>query len=91
MEPIAPTLGASSATTLQWDSTSSRLLGSLLLKSLCASEQSASYPKFTPVPFEEENFWNGYLEETNAPYGIAKKVVLVQLQSYRQQCGLNGI
>ena len=50
-----------------------------------------SYPKFTPVPFKEENFWNGYPEETNAPYGLAKKMLLVQLQASRQQYGLNGI
>lgn len=50
-----------------------------------------SYPKFTPVPFQEENFWNGYPEETNAPYGLAKKMLLVQLQAYRQQYGMNGI
>jgi GDP-L-fucose synthase len=50
-----------------------------------------SYPKFTPVPFREENFWNGYPEETNAPYGFAKKMLLVQLQAYRQQYAMNGI
>lgn len=50
-----------------------------------------AYPKFTPVPFKEENLWDGYPEETNAPYGIAKKALLVMLQSYRQQYGLNGI
>jgi GDP-L-fucose synthase len=50
-----------------------------------------SYPKFTPVPFREENFWNGYPEETNAPYGLAKKMLLVQLQAYRQQYGMKGI
>ncbi len=50
-----------------------------------------AYPKFTPVPFMEENLWNGYPEETNAPYGIAKKALLVMLQAYRQQYGLNGI
>lgn len=50
-----------------------------------------AYPKFTPVPFHEDDIWNGYPEETNAPYGIAKKALLVQLQSYRQQYGLNGI
>lgn len=50
-----------------------------------------SYPKFTPVPFREENFWNGYPEETNAPYGIAKKALLVMAQSYRQQYGMNVI
>jgi len=50
-----------------------------------------AYPKFTPVPFREENLWEGYPEETNAPYGIAKKSLLVMLQAYRQQYGLNGI
>lgn len=50
-----------------------------------------SYPKFTPVPFREQDFWNGYPEETNAPYGLAKKMLLVQLQAYRQQYGLQGI
>ena len=50
-----------------------------------------AYPKFTPVPFREEELWNGYPEETNAPYGIAKKALLVMLQSYRRQYGLNGI
>lgn len=50
-----------------------------------------AYPKFTPVPFKEENLWNGYPEETNAPYGIAKKVLLVQAQAYRQQYGFNAI
>ncbi|MEM8777293.1 MAG: GDP-L-fucose synthase, partial [Cyanobacteria bacterium P01_G01_bin.49] len=50
-----------------------------------------AYPKFTPVPFQEDDLWNGYPEETNAPYGVAKKALLVQLQSYRQQYGFNGI
>jgi GDP-L-fucose synthase len=50
-----------------------------------------SYPKFTPVPFSEDELWNGYPEETNAPYGIAKKSLLVMLQAYREQYGLNGI
>ena len=50
-----------------------------------------AYPKFTPVPFKEENLWNGYPEETNAPYGLAKKMLLVQSQSYRQQYGYNSI
>jgi GDP-L-fucose synthase len=50
-----------------------------------------AYPKFTPVPFKEEDLWNGYPEETNAPYGLAKKMLLVQLQAYRQQYGFNGI
>ncbi|NEQ16961.1 MAG: GDP-L-fucose synthase, partial [Moorea sp. SIO3E2] len=53
--------------------------------SICA------YPKFTPVPFKEDNLWDGYPEETNAPYGVAKKALLVQLQAYRQQYGFNGI
>ena len=50
-----------------------------------------SYPKFTPVPFKEENLWDGYPEETNAPYGLAKKMLLVQAQAYRQQYGFNAI
>jgi len=50
-----------------------------------------AYPKFTPVPFVEEELWSGYPEETNAPYGVAKKALLVMLQSYRQQYGFNGI
>lgn len=50
-----------------------------------------AYPKFTTVPFKEDDLWNGYPEETNAPYGIAKKVLLVQLEAYRQQYGFNGI
>ena len=50
-----------------------------------------AYPKFTPVPFKEEELWNGYPEETNAPYGIAKKALLVMCQAYRQQYGLNAI
>jgi GDP-L-fucose synthase len=49
------------------------------------------YPKFTPVPFKEEDFWNGYPEETNAPYGLAKKMLLVQSQAYHQQYGFNSI
>ena len=55
------------------------------LGSVCA------YPKFTPVPFQEDALWNGYPEETNAPYGLAKRMTLVQLQAYREQYGLNGI
>ncbi len=50
-----------------------------------------AYPKFTPVPFKEEELWNGYPEETNAPYGLAKKMLLVQAQAYRQQYGFNAI
>jgi len=50
-----------------------------------------AYPKFTPLPFKEENLWDGYPEETNAPYGLAKKMLLVQAQAYRQQYGFNTI
>lgn len=50
-----------------------------------------AYPKFTPVPFKEDGIWNGYPEETNAPYGLAKKMLLVQAQAYRQQYGFNAI
>ena len=50
-----------------------------------------SYPKFTPVPFKESDLWVGYPEETNAPYGLAKKLLIVQLESYRQQYGFNGV
>jgi GDP-L-fucose synthase len=59
-------------------------------KFVCAGT-ICSYPKFTPVPFREEDFWNGYPEETNAPYGLAKKMLLVQLQAYQEQYGFNGI
>jgi GDP-L-fucose synthase len=54
------------------------------LSTICA------YPKFTPVPFREDDLWNGYPEETNAPYGLAKKMMLVQSQAYRQQYGFNS-
>lgn len=50
-----------------------------------------AYPKYTPVPFKEENLWDGYPEETNAPYGLAKKILLVQSQSYREQYGFNSV
>lgn len=50
-----------------------------------------SYPKYAPVPFKEEDLWNGYPEETNAPYGLAKKMLIVQAQAYRQQYGFNAI
>ncbi len=50
-----------------------------------------AYPKFTPVPFREDDLWNGYPEETNAPYGLAKKMLLVQCQAYREQYGFNAI
>jgi GDP-L-fucose synthase len=52
---------------------------------------TCSYPKYTPVPFREEALWDGYPEETNAPYGIAKKALLVQCQAYREQYGMNSI
>lgn len=50
-----------------------------------------AYPKFTPVPFKETDLWNGYPEETNAPYGLAKKILLAQLQAYKQEFGFNGV
>src|SRR5829696_3626850 len=50
-----------------------------------------AYPKFTPVPFKESDLWIGYPEETNAPYGLAKKLLLVQIQAYRQEYGFNGV
>lgn len=57
----------------------------VLLGTIC------SYPKFTPVPFKEEELWNGYPEETNAPYGVAKKALLSGAQAYREQYGLNTV
>jgi GDP-L-fucose synthase len=66
----------------------SRLAG--VAKFVCLGTVCA-YPKFTPVPFREDDLWNGYPEETNAPYGVAKKALLVQMQSYRDEYGLNGI
>jgi GDP-L-fucose synthase len=57
----------------------------VVLGTICA------YPKFTPVPFHEKALWDGYPEETNAPYGLAKKMMLVQCQAYREQYGMNGI
>ncbi len=60
------------------------------LKKLLALGTICAYPKFAPVPFKEEELWNGYPEETNAPYGIAKKALLVQSQAYRQQYGFNS-
>jgi GDP-L-fucose synthase len=61
------------------------------LRKFVALGTICAYPKFTPVPFKEEDLWNGYPEETNAPYGLAKKMMLVQSQSYRQQYGFNSI
>ena len=61
------------------------------VKKIVAAGTICAYPRHTPVPFREENLWNGYPEETNAPYGIAKKGLLVMLQAYRAQYGLNGL
>ncbi len=61
------------------------------LRKLVALGTICAYPKFTPVPFREEDLWNGYPEETNAPYGLAKKMLLVQSQAYRAQYGFNSI
>jgi GDP-L-fucose synthase len=66
----------------------SRLSG---VRKLVVAGTVCAYPKFTPVPFREEELWNGYPEETNAPYGVAKKSVLVGAQAYREQYGLNAI
>ncbi|MBF0122818.1 MAG: GDP-L-fucose synthase [Candidatus Omnitrophica bacterium] len=65
-----------------------RLFG---VKKLVAVGTICAYPKFTPVPFKEDDLWIGYPEETNAPYGLAKKMLLVQSQAYRQQYGFNSI
>jgi len=61
------------------------------VKKFVAIGTICAYPKFTPIPFREEDLWNGYPEETNAPYGLAKKMLLVQAQAYRQQYGFNAI
>ena len=66
----------------------SRLHG---VKKFVATGTVCAYPKFTPVPFKEDDLWNGYPEETNAPYGLAKKMMLVQAQSYREEYGFNSI
>ncbi len=66
----------------------SRLHG---IKKFVAVGTVCAYPKFTPIPFREEDLWNGYPEETNAPYGLAKKMMLVQAQAYRKQYGFNII
>jgi GDP-L-fucose synthase len=58
---------------------------------LVATGTICAYPKFAPVPFKEDDLWNGYPEETNAPYGIAKKMMLVQSEGYREQYGLNSV
>ncbi len=61
------------------------------VKKFVAVGTICAYPKFSPIPFREENLWNGYPEETNAPYGLAKKMLLVQAQAYRQEFGFNAI
>ena len=61
------------------------------LRKLVATGTICAYPKFAPIPFREDDIWNGYPEETNAPYGLAKKMLLVQSQAYRQQYGFNSI
>lgn len=61
------------------------------VKKFVAIGTVCAYPKFTPVPFKEKDLWNGYPEETNAPYGLAKKMLLVQAQAYRQQYDFNAI
>lgn len=61
------------------------------VKKFVALGTICAYPKFTPVPFKESDLWNGYPEETNAPYGLAKKMLLVQAQAYRAQYGMNAI
>jgi GDP-L-fucose synthase len=66
----------------------SRLYG---VKKFLATGTVCAYPKFTPVPFKEDDLWNGYPEETNAPYGLAKKMMLVQSQAYREQYRFNSI
>jgi GDP-L-fucose synthase len=66
----------------------SRLHG---IKKFVAIGTVCAYPKYTPTPFKEDDLWNGYPEETNAPYGLAKKMMLVQSQAYREQYGMNSI
>src|SRR5262245_25000920 len=61
------------------------------VRKLVAAGTICAYPKFAPLPFREEDLWNGYPEETNAPYGIAKKMMLVQSEGYRQQYGMNSV
>src|SRR5205807_8554628 len=61
------------------------------LKKLVATGTICAYPKFAPVPFNEDDLWKGYPEETNAPYGLAKKMLLVQSQAYRQQYQFNSV
>lgn len=61
------------------------------VRKIVAAGTICSYPKFAPVPFREDDLWNGYPEETNAPYGLAKKMLLVQAQAYRQEYGMNAV
>ena len=83
--------GNSSTTTPSWASSSSSSRAARESTSSSASGPICAYPGDTPVPFREEDLWNGYPEETNAPYGLAKKMLLVQLQAYRQEYGFRGI
>src|SRR4051794_23685099 len=66
----------------------SRIAG---VRKLVVTGTVCAYPKFTPVPFHEDDLWNGYPEETNAPYGVAKKSILVGAQAYREQYGTDAI
>jgi GDP-L-fucose synthase len=61
------------------------------VQKLVAAGTICAYPKFAPIPFKEDDLWNGYPEETNAPYGLAKKMLLVQSEAYRQQYGFNSV
>ena len=81
----------SSARTCSWGSTSSRSSRLAGVKKLVIAGTVCAYPKFAPVPFREDDLWNGYPEETNAPYGVAKKALLVMAQSYRREFGLSSI
>ena len=87
----ARTRAGSSTRTRSWASSSWSRRGSPASRSSSQIGTVCSYPKFTPVPFREDDLWNGYPEETNAPYGLAKKMLLVQGQAYREQYGFNVI
>ena len=82
---------ASSTTTRSWAFSSWSTPASSGSPKFVAVGTICAYPKFTPVPFREDDLWNGYPEETNAPYGLAKKMLLVQAQAYREQYGFNAI
>ena len=89
--PTARTRAASSTRTRSWASSSWSRRAWPASRSSSTIGTVCSYPKFTPVPFREDDLWNGYPEETNAPYGLAKKMLLVQGQAYREQYGFNVI